>query len=122
MSGDNKRNHQSKVESDDREAAIYHVVSSHEGFEESAQILFKLVQRAQQTMPGKPRKLFLDIEGHRNSDGDFDADMFELLTVFLPDFLARFLSQIHCPLFKLTDRTTQQENEIPLELVIKAPE
>jgi hypothetical protein len=119
MSGDNKRNRQSKVESDDRAVVIYHVVYSHEGFEESAQILFKLVQRAQRVMPGKPRKLFLDIEGHRNSEGDFDADMFELLTVFIPDFLARFLSEIYCPLFKVTDRTTQQENEVPLELVIK---
>ena len=81
--------------------------------------MFKLVQRAQQTMPGKPRKLFLNIEGHRNSDGSFDVDMFELLTVFLPDFLAQFLSEIYCPLFKLTARTTQQENELPLELIIK---
>jgi hypothetical protein len=116
------KNLQSKLESDDRAVAIYHVVYGHEGFEKSAQILFKLVQRAQQTMPGKPRKLFLDIEGHRNSKGDFDADMFELLTVFIPDFLARFLSEIYCPLFKLTDRTTQQENEIPLELIIQASE
>ena len=92
-----KTNLQSKLESDDRAVAIYHVIYSHEGFDESAQILFKLVQRAQQTMPGKPRKLFLDIEGHRNSDGGFDADMFELLTVFLPDFLARFLTAICCP-------------------------
>jgi hypothetical protein len=93
-----KMNHQSKLDSDDRAVAIYHVVYSHEGFEESAQLLFKLVQRAQRVMPGKPRMLVLDIEGHRNSDGGFDADMFELLTVFLPDFLARFLSEIYCPL------------------------
>lgn len=112
-------NQQSRLESNDRAVAIYHVVYSHEGFEESAQILFKLVQRAQSVMPGKPRKLFLDIEGHRNSDGGFDADMFELLTVFIPDFLARFLTAIYCPLFKVTDRTTQQENELPLELVIR---
>ena len=116
------KKHQSKVESDGRAVAIYHVVYSHEGFEESAQILFKLIQRAQQTMPGKPRKLFLDIKDHRNSEGGFDANMFEFLTVFIPDFLARFLTAIYCPLFKLTDRTTKQENELPLELIIKAPE
>lgn len=78
-----KKNLQSKLESDDRAVAIYHVVYSHEGFEESAQILFKLVQRAQRVMPGKPRQLYLDIEGHRNSEGGFDADMLELQTVFL---------------------------------------
>ena len=111
-------NRQSKIESDDRAVAIYHVVYSHEGFEESAQILFKLVQRAQRVKPGKPRMLFLDIEGHRNSEGGFDADMFELQTVFLPDFLAQFLSEIHCPLFNASNRK-HQENELPLELVIK---
>jgi len=78
----------------------------------------KLVQRAQQTMPGKPRKLFLDIEGHRNREGGFDADMIELLTVFLPDVLAPFLSEIYCSLFRTGDRK-QQENELPLELIIK---
>ena len=80
------------------------------------------LQRAQRTMPVKPRNLFLDIKGHRNSKGDLNAEMFELLTVFLPDFLARFLSEIHYPLFKVTDRTKQQENEILLEFVIQAPD
>ena len=116
-----KKNHQSKLESDDRAVAIYHVVYSHEGFEESAQILFKLVQRAQKLMLGKLRQLYLDIEGHRNSEGGFDADMFELQTVFLPDFLAQFLSEIHCPLFRTSNRK-QQEDELPLELIIKTLE
>jgi hypothetical protein len=77
-----KRNLQSKLESNDRAVAIYHVVYSHEGFEESVQILFNLVQRAQRVMPGKLRQLYLDVEGHRNSEGGFDADMTELQTVF----------------------------------------
>lgn len=58
--------------------ALYHVIYQHEGFDAAAQMLFKLVQDAQQRFPGKRRKLFLDIEGHRNSNGGFDADMVEL--------------------------------------------
>ena len=34
--------------------AMYHVIYSHEGFEESAQALLRLVKRAQETQPGKP--------------------------------------------------------------------
>jgi len=118
MFGDNKRKRPLKVESDDRAVAIYHIVYGHEGFEVSAQMLFKLIKRAQETQPGKPRKLFLDIEGHRNSEGGFDADMLELQTVFLPDFLAQFLSEIYCPLFSASNRK-QQEDELPSELMIK---
>ena len=112
-----EKNRQSKVESDNRAVAIYHIVYSHEGFEDSAQILFKLVKRAQKIQPGKPRKLFLDIEGHRNGEGGFDADMLELQKDFLPGFLAQFLSEIHCPLFSVSN-PKPQENELPLELII----
>jgi hypothetical protein len=113
-----KRNGQTKLESDDRAVVIYHVVYSYEGFDESAQILFELVQRCQKTMPGKTRKLILDIEGHRNSEGGFDADMLELQKDFLLGFLAQFLSEIHCPLFRATN-PKPQENELPAELIIK---
>ena len=51
-----KTNGQSKIESGDSAVAIYHVVYAHEGFEESAQILFKLIQEAQQKRPGMKRK------------------------------------------------------------------
>ncbi|MGH7493316.1 MAG: hypothetical protein ACREOO_13115 [bacterium] len=113
-----KRNCQSKIESDDRASVIYHVVYSHEGFDESSQILFKLVQRTQKVRPGTTRKLFLDIEGHRNSEGGFDADMLELQKDFLLGFLAQFLAEIHCPLFQATN-PKPQENDIPEELIIK---
>ena len=113
-----KENDQSKVESNDRAVAIYHVVYSHEGFNESAQILFELVKRAQKIQPDKKRILFLDIEGHRNSNGGFDADMLELQKDFLPGFLSRFLSEIHCPLISVMN-PEPQENDILPELIIK---
>jgi len=34
-----------------------------------------LVYVAEKKEPGKPRILYLDIDGHRNAQGRFDADM-----------------------------------------------
>ena len=111
-------NGQSRIETGDRAVAIYHVVYEHEGFEESARTLFKLVHKAQRQHPGKRRELYLDIEGHRNSEGGFDADMFELQEVFLVGFLSPFLSKIHAPLVKAKN-PNPQDNEIPPTLVIQ---
>ena len=109
----------SKIDSNDRYAALYHVVFEHEGFEESAQNLFKLVQRAQQLQPGRKRVLFLDIEGHRNVKGGFDADMLELQKDFLVGFLGRFLSEVRCPLAH-TRNPGEQDNAIPETLIIQS--
>ena len=55
----------SKIKPGADAVALYHIIYEHEGFEESAQNLFKLVQQAQSLSPGKKRKLYIDIEGHR---------------------------------------------------------
>jgi len=111
------RNGQSRVETDDLSVAIYHVVYSHEDFNHAAQALFRLIKRAQRLRPGKRRKLFLDIEGHRNRQGGFDADMLELQQQFLIGFLGQFLSEIHGPLIKAKN-PKPQENDIPESLEI----
>ena len=82
----------SKIESADRAVAIYHVIYEHEGFDVAAQALFRLVQQAQTTCPGKKRKVFLDINGHRDIQGGFDAEMVELQRGFLCRFLIPFVS------------------------------
>jgi hypothetical protein len=110
---------QSRVESGDKAIAIYHVVYAHEGFEESAQTLFTLVREAQRLQPGKQRKLYLDIEGHRQSAGGFDPDMVELQQEFLLGVLSPYLAEIHAPLVRATN-TQPQENELPPALVIQA--
>ena len=108
----------SNIESRDKAVALYHLVYADEGFEESAQALFRLVQRAQRVQPGKERKLFLDIEGHRDDEGAFDSDMLELQEHFLLGVLARYLSEIHCPL--VTARNPNpQDDEIPPLLAIQ---
>jgi len=75
---------------DDRGVALYQVVLPHEGF--------RLLRRAQEITPGAPRRLFLDIEGHRQADGQLDAHMCELQQAFLRDVLEPFLTEAHCPL------------------------
>jgi hypothetical protein len=78
---------QSRLVVGEKAVALYHCVYAHEGFEQSAQRLFQLVHDAQQQHPGKKRVLYLDIDGHRTSEGGFDADMFELQDEFLLGFL-----------------------------------
>jgi hypothetical protein len=107
----------SKIESGADAVALYHIIYKHEGFEESAQNLFKLVQQAQKLSPGKKRKLYLDIEGHRFKEGGFDADMLELQNEFLLGFLNSYLSEIHCPLVDETN-LKPQANDIPPELIL----
>jgi len=84
------KNKEARIKSGRDAVALYHVVYEHEGFDESAQNLFKLVQSAQSVKPGKKRMLYLDIEGHRNSEGGLNADMFELLNEFLLGFLRTY--------------------------------
>jgi hypothetical protein len=108
----------SRVKSGDKAIAIYHLVYAHEDFEEAAQRLFTLVQAAQRRHPGKKRKLYLDIEGHRQSGGGFDPDMVELQHEFLLGFLSPYLSEIHAPLVRATN-TKLQEHELPPTLVIQ---
>ena len=102
----------STVDIGDRAVAIYHLIHPHEGFEAAAQALFALVQDAEHKCPGKKRKLFLDIEGHRNSQGGFDADMVELQGEFLLGVLGRFLSEFHCPMASVTN-PNPQDDDIP---------
>jgi len=77
-----KTKEQTKIESDDRAVAIYHLVYEHEGFEDTAQILFNLVKQTQQKHPEKKRNLYLDIEGHIDDDGVFDTTCLNCKTSF----------------------------------------
>jgi hypothetical protein len=98
--------------------ALYHRVYAHEGFEHAAKILFDLVRAAQDQAPNKPRQLFLDIDGHRNTKGGFDADMAELQTEFLATFLLPFLTVAHTPLLDGV-RNPNQRNDLPQELIFR---
>jgi hypothetical protein len=108
----------SRIEPDDRAVAIYHVVYEYEDFVDAAQALFQLVGDAERLQPGKKRKLFLDIDGHRNGSGGFDADMLELQKDFLLEFLGQYLAEIHAPLINVRNEKPQL-NDLPPELIVK---
>lgn len=102
--------------------AIYHVVHAHEKFEKASKMLLKLVRKAQETHPGAPRLLYLDIEGHRNTAGGFDADMLELQNEFLMGFLMPFLTEATTPLMLRLRNDKGQDDAVPHDLkIMKAP-
>ena len=71
--------------------ALYHRVMRWENFEKAAKDLVSLVYAAEKKEPGKPRTLYLDIDGHRNAQGRFDADMRSSKRDSDCDFCFRFL-------------------------------
>ncbi len=97
--------------------AIYHVVYEHEDFQTSATTLFKLLQNAQRQFPNQKRYLYLDIEGHRNEQGGYDHDMFELQTEFALGFLMNFFTKMHLPMAVVRNKKLQS-NDLPEEFCI----
>jgi hypothetical protein len=91
---------QSSAEQKDKAVVIYHVVYRHETFEKAAQALFEVVKDVEQRYPGKSRIFMLDIEGHRNKQGGFDADMHELQKDFVLGFLMPFLTEVSVQRFR----------------------
>lgn len=97
--------------------AIYHRVMRRENFEKAAKDLVALVHTAEKKNPGKPRTLYLNIDGHRNEEGGFDADMLELQKEFGLGFLLQFLTEAHFPLISVKN-SNEQRNDVPDKLEI----
>ena len=57
---------------------LYHRVMRRENFEKAAKDLFDLLRSAQANYPNIDRILYVDIDGHKNSAGGYDNDMYEL--------------------------------------------
>jgi len=95
--------------------AIVHRVHPHEDFSRTAQILLVLLNKAQRQHPGRNRCLHLEIEGHRDSKGDFDHDMLELQSKFMAEFLIQFLTRAELPLCAIQNPNPQID-EIPESL------
>lgn len=102
-----------RKQASEKAAAIYHVMRADEDFEMTAEILFKLVQDAAEKFPGKPRHLYLDIDGHRNSEGGYDHDAFELITNFMLGFLGPYLTKMTHPLSSAINNAAQREDLPP---------
>ncbi|MFF4919240.1 HNH endonuclease [Kitasatospora sp. NPDC001261] len=101
--------------------AIYHDMKVYENFERAANRIFECVQSAQKTRPGAPRHLYLDIQGHRNSQGGFDHDALELMQEFIIGYLGKYLTTINMPLLHGSN-TVPQRNDLPEALMIGYPD
>lgn len=101
---------------DDGAVAILHLMEAGDDFDDTADILFQLVRQAVREHPGRPRWLYLDIEGHRNSAGGFDADSYEIQKEFAIGFLGRWLTRICTPLVEVVTAGVQHE-DLPEHLV-----
>ena len=112
-----RREGKASLRTTDTAAALYHVVHPDEGLETAAGMLLELVRESERLYPGKPRTLFLDIEGHRNKESGFDHDMFELQQNFIVGFLMPFLSEARPPLVAVKNPGPQRD-DIPDELSI----
>ena len=100
---------------------LYHRVMRRENFEKATRDLFDLLKTAQVKSPNIDRILYVDIDGHKNSKGGFDHDMFELQQDFGIGFLGKFFSEVHFPLIDFINPNPQC-NDIPAGLSIFSPD
>jgi hypothetical protein len=105
--------------SDESLVVIYHRVFAHEDHDTSVRKLWNLLVNTQTQRPDVPRHLMLDIDGHRNAEGCFDRDMFDLQTQFVIGEMSRFLTEIAMPLGGRIKRTKPQENDFPPSIDIR---
>lgn len=92
--------------------AIYHRVMRRENFETAAKDLVRLFADTQKMKPDQPRELYLDIDGHRNEAGGFDADMLEQQKEFGIGFLLQYFTELHFPLGTIVNQG-EQNNDVP---------
>jgi hypothetical protein len=98
--------------------ALYHDMRVEEDFTKCATRLFSILQKAAVTSPGAPRRLYLDIQGHRNAAGGYDADAAEIIQEFLLGHLSPYLTEISTPLYHVRNPEPQRE-DIPDVLHIR---
>jgi hypothetical protein len=108
-------------EQPDGGVALYHRVFCEETFEDAAQTIFRLVKAAAARFPNASRFLYLDIDDHRNPEGGYDKDMFELQKEFLVRYMMPFLSGAFFPLADAPGgirNTKGQREDLPKQLTI----
>jgi hypothetical protein len=94
-----------------KHVAIYHAVLEGESCQKARQDLTDMVRDAEAKNPGKPRALFLDIDGHRNSAGGWDNEA-EELQYWVLDRLLPFLTEATVPMVKV-ENGSAQDNLVP---------
>lgn len=92
--------------------ALYYLVNEETTFEEAAQGILELLNKSSKHSIFQDRILYIDIEGHIDSEGNYDRDMKELQQQFITDFLLQYFVEINTPLKKYTNEKSQN-NELP---------
>ncbi|MGW0839504.1 HNH endonuclease signature motif containing protein [Streptomyces sp. NPDC002787] len=99
---------------------LYHDMAVYENFERCTQRVLQVLQSAQKKSPGAPRRLLFRVQGHRNSEGGYDHDSWEMIRHFLPDIILPHLTELITPLYEVRN-PRKQNNVIPDELHISYP-
>lgn len=97
--------------------AIHHVMEADDDFDDTADMLFQLVRKAEDNHPGKPRYLYLDVQGHRNSSGGYDHDALEIIKEYTLGFLAPYLTEVHNPFGQFRAHRAQR-NDLPERITV----
>lgn len=101
--------------------ALYHDMRVEEDFTKCATRLFSTLTLAAEKCPGAPRHVYLDIQGHRNAAGGYDADAREIIQEFLLGFLGPYVTEITTPLYHARNPEPQRE-DIPGGLHVRDPD
>ena len=97
--------------------ALYYLVNEETTFEEAAQDILDLLNKSSKQSIFQDRILYIDIEGHVDSNGNYDRDMTEFQQQFITNFLLKYFIEIHTPTKKHIN-ARPQVNEIPDKLRI----
>lgn len=95
---------------------IWHEMTIEEDFAKAASRIFQMLRNCQNRFPNKKRALHIDVQGHRNSEGGFDHDAFELIHHFALEYMSQYLTEVRTPLIHIINKRPQLS--LPDELVI----
>ena len=107
-----------KVPIDINNIVITVKIKENEDFIVAANKIYKLVYRIQEENPNKLRTLLVEIEGHRNKEGGYDGDMFELQYEFLLKTVFPYLHALHMPLISVEN--PEEQKKLPSDFLVIA--
>ncbi|WP_200904147.1 HNH endonuclease [Nocardiopsis sp. RV163] len=96
-----------QIKNSEGKAVIWHEMTVEEDFTKAASRIFQMLKNCQDRFPNKKRALYIDVQGHRNSEGGFDRDAFELIQYFALEKMAQYLTEVRTPLMHVINKKPQ---------------